>query len=226
MLSSMNILLVEDDRRIAAVVYQALTEEGHHVETLSNGREAESHIMTMPYNLAVLDLMLPVRSGFEILRSVIEARSTMPILVLSACDGMADVVRALDLGADDYVTKPFHLDMLLARVRSVSRRGPVERPADVTVAGLILNPSRRELSRDGTIVALTRREFTLLEVLMRRANTVVTRKQLIESGWGFSAEANENSLEFYIHSLRSKVDLPGEVSLIHTVRAVGYRFGA
>jgi DNA-binding response OmpR family regulator len=221
----MNILLVEDDRRIAAVIHQALTEEGHHVEALATGRDAEQHILTMPYNLAVLDLMLPERDGFTILRSVREARSAMPILVLSARDAMADVVRALDLGADDYVTKPFHLELLLARVRSVSRRGPVAEPAELTAGGLILNPSRRELARDGEIIALTRREFALLELLMRRANTVVTRKQLMEAGWGLTAEANENSLEFHIHSLRSKVDKPCQPSLIRTVRAVGYRFG-
>jgi len=155
----MNILLVEDDRRIAAVISQALIEEGHHVNTLATGRHAEEHILTMPYNVAVLDLMLPECDGFQVLRKVREARSTMPILVLSARDGMADVVRALDLGADDYVTKPFHLDLLLARVRSVSRRGPIAEPARLSVAGLVLDPGRRELTRAGEIIPLTRREF-------------------------------------------------------------------
>lgn len=221
----MNVLLVEDDQRIAAVVSQALFEEGHHVETLSTGHDAEEHILTMPYNVAVLDLMLPGCDGFEILKKVRKARSTMPILVLSARDGMGDVVRALDLGADDYVTKPFHLDLLLARVRSVSRRGPVAEPAMVSVAGLVLDPGRRELTRAGANLALTRREFALLQLLMRRANTVVTRRQLIEAGWGLMAETAQNSLEFHIHSLRAKIDVAGEPSLIQTVRAMGYRFG-
>jgi two-component system copper resistance phosphate regulon response regulator CusR len=222
----MNILLVEDDRRIAVVVKQALTEEGHHVDTLASGQEAEHHILTMPYNVAVLDLMLPERDGFEILRRVRGARSTVPILVLSARDAVSDVVRALDLGADDYVTKPFHLEMLLARVRSVSRRGPVSEPAQLAAAGLVLDPSRRELTRDGETISLTRREFALLEQMMRRANKVVTREQLIEAGWGLSADVLQNSLEFHIHSLRSKIDVNGQPSLIRTVRAMGYRFGA
>jgi DNA-binding response OmpR family regulator len=222
----MNILLVEDDRRIAKVVSQALTEEGHHVDTLVTGSHAEDHILALPYNIAVLDLMLPECDGFQVLRKVREARSTMPILVLSARDGMADVVRALDLGADDYVTKPFHLDLLLARVRSVSRRGPVAEPAKLSFAGLVLDPSRRELTRANEIISLTRREFALVELLMRRANTVVTRRQLIEAGWGLVAEIAQNNLEFHIHSLRSKIDIYGEPSLIRTVRAMGYRFGS
>lgn len=222
----MNILLVEDDRRIAAVVSQALAEEGHHVDTLGTGRYAQEHILTLPYNLVLLDLMLPECDGFEILHQVRKARSAMPILVLSARDGMADVVRALDLGADDYVTKPFHLDMLLARVRSVSRRGPVVEPAILSAAGLLLDLNCRELTRGGESIGLTRREFALLEVLMRRQNTVVPRRQLIEAGWGLIADTAQNSLEFYIHSLRSKINVAGEPSLIRTVRAVGYRFGS
>lgn len=222
----MNILVVEDDSRISAVICQALREEGHHVDVLADGVDAERHILTMAYGLTVLDLMLPVRSGFEILKSVREARCTMPILVLSARDAMSDVVHALDLGADDYVTKPFYLEMLLARVRSVSRRGPVLEPAELAVGGLVLSPSRRELVRDGESIPLTRREFVLLELLMRRANKVTTREQLIEMGWGLAAEVTQNTLEFHVHSLRSKIDVAGEQSLIRTVRAVGYRFGA
>ncbi len=180
----------------------------------------------MPYNLAVLDLMIPERDGFEILRTVREARSSVPILVLSARDSMTDVVRALDLGADDYVTKPFHLDLLLARVRSVGRRGPVAEHATITAAGLILDPAQRAVLRDSGEVKLTKREFALLALLMRRANTVVSHRQLIQAGWGLAAEPTQNSLEFHIHSLRSKIDRPGEASLIRTVRALGYRFGS
>lgn len=222
----MNILVVEDDCRISAVIRQALREEGHHVDVLADGLEAEHHIMTMAYGLTVLDLMLPVRSGFEILKAVRGARCTVPILVLSARDAMSDVVHALDLGADDYVTKPFYLEMLLARVRSVSRRGPVLQPADLGAGGLVLSPSRRELTRDGELIPLTRREFVLMELLLRRAGKVVQREQFIETGWGLAAEVSQNTLEFHIHSLRSKIDLPGQQSLIRTVRAVGYRFDA
>ncbi len=221
----MNILLVEDDPRISAVVSQALTEEGHHVDALSDGLLAQEQLLSMPYNLAVLDLMVPERDGFEILRYVRQARSSVPILVLSARDSMADVVRALDLGADDYVTKPFHLDMLLARVRSVGRRGPVTEQARIEAAGLTLDPSQRAVYRGAEEIKLTKREFALLELLMRRTNKVVSRRQLIEAGWGLSAEPTQNSLEFHIHSLRSKIDRAGDQGLILTVRALGYRFG-
>lgn len=222
----MNILLVEDDRRISAVICQALKEEGHIVDVLADGADAEHHILTMAYRLTVLDLMLPVRSGFEILKSVRDARCTMPILVLSARDAMADVVHALDLGADDYVTKPFYLEMLLARVRSVSRRGPVLEPAELVACGLVLSPGTRALTREnGEPISLTRREFVLLELLMRRAKKAVTREQLVETGWGLAAQVTQNTLEFHIHSLRTKIDIAGEQSLIRTVRAVGYRFG-
>jgi DNA-binding response OmpR family regulator len=138
---------------------------------------------------------------------------------------MADVVRALDLGADDYVTKPFHLDMFLARVRSVSRRGPVQDPNILSVLGLTLDPSRRTVERQGIEIALTRHEFALLELLMRRANKVVSRRQLVEAGWGLAAEPTQNTLEFHIHSIRAKIDVKGEASLIRTVRAVGYKLG-
>ena len=222
----MNILVVEDDRRISAVIGQALEEEGHYVDVLADGGDAEHRMLTMAYGLTVLDLMLPVRSGFEILKAVRDARCTMPILVVSARDAMQDVVRALDLGADDYVTKPFYLEMLLARVRSVSRRGPVLEPTELIAGRLLLSPSRRELMLDGQAIPLTRREFVLLELLMRRTNKVVTREQLISTGWGLAAEVTHNTLEFHIHSLRSKIDVPGEESLIRTVRAVGYRLGA
>jgi DNA-binding response OmpR family regulator len=224
--ADLNILLVEDDPRIASVVREALSEEGHHVDALSDGREVEEHLLALPYNLAVLDLMVPGKDGFDILRGVREARSSVPILVLSARDSMADVVRALDLGADDYVTKPFHLDMFLARVRSVSRRGPVSEPALLSASGLVLDPSCREVEKDGATISLTRHEFALLELLMRRANKVVSRRHLLEAGWGLAAEPTQNTLEFHIHSLRSKIDPAGGPSLIRTVRAVGYRFGA
>jgi two-component system copper resistance phosphate regulon response regulator CusR len=222
----MNILLVEDDPRIAAVVQQALMEEGHRVEALTSGRDAEAHILSMPYSMTVLDLMLPEKSGFDILHNVRKAKSSMPILVMSARDAMADVVRALDLGADDYVTKPFHLEMLLARVRSVSRRGSVVEPPQLEVEGMLLDRSRREVTRSGEIIPLTRREFALLELLMRRVSKVVTRDQLIEAGWGLAAEVTQNGLEFHIHSLRSKIDVAGQPSLIRTIRAMGYRFGS
>lgn len=208
------------------MVEQALNEEGHHVHALTDGLSAQEHLLSMSYSLAVLDLMLPGCSGFDVIESMREARSATPILVLSACDAMPDIVRALDLGADDYLTKPFHLDMLLARVRSVSRRGPIREQPKLTAGGLVLNPGRHEVTRDHVTIALTRREFALLEVLMRRVHTVTTHQQLLDAGWGLLTDTSRNTLEFHIHGLRSKIDLPGDASLIRSVRGMGYRFGS
>ena len=221
----MNVLLVEDDPRIAAVVQQALVEAGHHVEAPSHGGDAVEHMTSIPYDIAVLDLMLPQSGGFHILERVRRTGGSVPILVLSARDGAGDIVRALDLGADDYVTKPFSLDMLLARMRAVSRRGPVPSLPRLSIAGVTLDPAKRMVCSGERAVSLTRREFALLELLMRRAGSVVSRTQLTQAGWGLGAEPSKNSLEFYIHSLRSKLCAPGERSLIQTVRAMGYRFG-
>lgn len=221
----MNILLVENDPRIAAVVRQALSEAGHHVEVLCDGEDAVAHMLTLPYDAAVLDLMLPKVDGFQILERVRKAGGSIPILVLSARDGSDDIVRALDLGADDYVTKPFRLDMLLARMRAVSRRGPVPTPPQLQAAGVTLDLGKRLAARGQRLINLTRREYALLEVLMRCNNTVVSRDRLAQAGWGLASEPSQNSLEFFIHALRGKLEGADEPRLIHTVRAIGYRFG-
>ncbi len=222
----MNVLSIEDDRRIAKVLAQALEEEGHHVTHVDNGFEGEEHILSGRYEVVVLDLMIPGVDGLEVLRRVRKARSRTPILVLSARDSMADIVRALDLGADDYLTKPFHLEMLLARVRSVSRRGTIVEAPSLEAGDLNLDRARREVRKAGCVVDLTKLEFALLEALLRRSGRPVTREQLIEAGWGMDAEVSQNSLEFQIHSLRGKLDGPTRIAgrhQIRTVRGIGYQ---
>lgn len=223
---SVNVLSIEDDRRIAKVLAQALEEEGHHVTHVDNGLLGEEHILSGRYDVVVLDLMIPGIDGVEVLRRVRKARSRIPILVLSARDAMSDVVRALDLGADDYLTKPFHLEILLARVRSVGRRGAIAETPLLEAGDLALDRGRREVSMSGSIVELTKLEFALLEALMRRAGRPVTREQLIEAGWGLGSDVSQNSLEFQIHSLRTKLDgpaHPGGRHQIRTIRGVGYQ---
>lgn len=218
----MNVLVVEDDKRIAQVLEQGLEEDGHQVYLSHRGKEGCELIQSRHFDVAVLDIMLPEMDGFSILRQVRGAKCNVPILVLTAKDTMPDVVRGLDLGADDYLTKPFQLEVFLARVRAISRRGQVVQDTDLSVGDIRLQRSNRTVDCNGRQLSLTKKEYILLELLMKRANHVVTRDQLIEAGWGYDADVRDNSLEFYIHSLRTKIDQPDAPSRIRTVRALGY----
>ena len=221
-----NILCIEDDPRISAVLEQALTEEGHHVTRAANGRDGEAFLRDGRYDIAVLDLMLPELDGFEVLRHVRATRLQTPVLVLSARDSMPDVIRALDLGADDYLTKPFHLDMFLARVRSVGRRGAVAESPVLKSGKLRLDRARHQAWCGDEPLPLTRREFAILEVLLRRASRVVPREALLEAAWGLHTSVSPNSLEFHIHGLRSKLGAAGNDCPIRTVRGLGYQIEA
>jgi two-component system copper resistance phosphate regulon response regulator CusR len=218
----MNVLIIEDDKRIGAVIQQGLNEDGHQVHQAHDGAEGLSLIQSNHFDVAVLDIMLPRMDGFSVLKHARSGGSTTPILLLTARDGKTDIVHGLDLGADDYLTKPFQLEVLLARVRAVGRRGPVSQPSTLRVGQCVLERSRRLLVRDGQEISLTKKEFMLLELLMRRVNTVVTRDQLLEAGWGFDADVREGSLEFYIHSLRIKLSPGDPTAMIRTVRGIGY----
>lgn len=222
----MNVLMIEDDRLLADVVHQGLAEDGHQVHISRRGDEGLSMIECNHFDAVILDLMLPVMDGFTILRRVRSSEHRVPILILSARDSMADVVRGLDLGADDYLTKPFQIEVLLARVRAVGRRGPIAQPSVLRVGDCLLDRSKRIVVQRGKETPLTRKEFLLLELLMRRANLVVTRDQLIEVGWGYDKDVSENSVEFYIYSLRSKLRTQSGDSMIRTVRGVGYCLSA
>jgi len=218
----MQVLVVEDERRMAELLRQGLEEEGHSVILAANGREGVAMAESHPFDAIVLDVMLPGLDGFSVARRLRSARNQTPILMLTARDAAEDVIEGLNLGADDYLVKPFSFDVLLARLRAVSRRGPIPQPVILHVADLALNAASREVTRNGRRIALTRTEYSLLEMLMKRAGRVVTRENLIEAVWGFDSDVRGNTLDAFIRLLREKVDTSGDVKLIHTVRGVGY----
>ncbi len=218
----MQVLVVEDERRMAELLRQGLEEEGHSVVLAGDGREGLAMAEAHPFDAIVLDVMLPGLDGFSVARKLRAARNQTPILMLTARDATHDIVQGLNLGADDYLVKPFSFEVLLARLRAVSRRGAIAEPPVLQVADLSLNPSARDVTRAGRRVPLTRTEYGLLELLMKRAGRVVTRENLIESVWGFDSEVRSNTLDAFIRLLRDKVDTEGETKLIQTVRGVGY----
>lgn len=218
----MRILVVEDERRMAELLRQGLSEEGHSVTTASEGREALRLAQGCTFDLIVLDVMLPGMDGCAVARNLRAARNRTPILMLTARDAAGDIVRGLDAGADDYLTKPFSFEVLFARVRAVARRGPIPRSVCLQAGDLTLNPATREVKRGPRAVNLTRTEFAILELLMRDAGRVVSRDRLIEGVWGVGADIESNTLDAFMRLLRAKVEPPGERAFIETVRGIGY----
>lgn len=187
-----------------------------------DGERALALARTSELDVILLDVMLPGMDGLTVLRKLRDGRLTTPVIIVSARDAGPDIVQGLDCGADDYLTKPFELDILLARVRAVSRRAAGSQPADLVFQDLRLKPTSYQLQRGGRTVALTRTEYVLLETLIRRAGMVVPREVLIEEGWGLGADVSDANLYFFVRALRSKITAPGEQELLHTVRGVGY----
>jgi two-component system copper resistance phosphate regulon response regulator CusR len=221
------ILVVEDERKVASFIRQGLAEEGHTVEVAADGSVALDLVQAgPPYDLIVLDLMLPKVDGFAILKAVRSQRVTAPVLVLTARDSIADKVRGLDLGADDYLTKPFSFDEFLARVRALLRRASTPAAPVLRVADLELDPATREVRRGGRRITLTTREHALLEYFMRNAGRVLTRPMLAEHVWGLDFDPESNIVDVYVGYLRRKIDGPGETRLLHTVRGAGYALRA
>ncbi len=218
----MQVLIVEDERRMAKLLQQCLQEEGYRALAVHTGEEGLSFARATDFDLIILDIMLPGIDGFEVARRLRREGKQTPILILTARDADVDQIQGLDLGADDYLTKPFSLDVLLARVRAVSRRGPIPKPVIVQVADLEIDTATREVQRGGRKLNLTPKEYSLLEMMARSAPRVLSRDHLIEAVWGFDAETSANNLEAFIHHLRAKVELPGEPRLIRTARGVGY----
>jgi DNA-binding response OmpR family regulator len=218
----MRILVVEDEVRMGELLRQGLSEEGHSVVVATNGREGLSMASAGSFDLILLDVMLPGMSGFELAKCLRAQRDQTPILMLTARDSTEDIVEGLNLGADDYLTKPFSFDVLLARVRAVARRGPIPRPVVCQIEDLILNQASREVRRGDRTINLTRTEYTILDLLMRNAGRVVSRDALIETVWGGASDIQSNTLDAFVRLLRSKVERPGEPRLIQTVRGIGY----
>jgi DNA-binding response OmpR family regulator len=217
----MQILVIEDEQRMASLLKRGLTEEGHHVVVASDGAAGFEIAGSNQFDVIVLDMMLPQMDGLTVAGRLRAARNQTPILALTARDTAADIIRGLDAGADDYLTKPFAFDILLARLRAVSRRGAIAQPVRLEVADVTLDPATRRVTRGDEELNLTPREFSLLELLLRNAGRVVRRESILESVWGFDCDVNENTLEAFVRLLRLKVDTR-EPKLIHTVRGVGY----
>ena len=218
----MYLLVAEDERRMVELLRKGLEEEGHAVVCATDGMEALELTHTHSFDIIILDVMMPRMDGYEVARRLRADRIPAPIIMLTAKDSVQDIVRGLDLGADDYLTKPFSFNELLARLRAVRRRALVPQPTCLQVDDLILDPATRDVNRSGVRLPLTRTEYGLLERLMDRAGKVVPRRQLIESVWGFNREIEDNTLDVFIRLLRTKIDPPGRKKLIHTVRGVGY----
>jgi two-component system OmpR family response regulator len=219
----MRVLVVEDETPLAAALRDGLNGEGHSVDVASDGVDGLWYAEENDYDVIVLGLMLPVINGYEVCRRLREQENWTPVLMLTARDADHDMVVGLDAGADDYVTKPFSFDVLLARLRSLARRKVTERPTVVTVGNLVLDPATRRVSRGGSQVALTPREFAVLELLMRNRGTVLTKTRVIDAVWGFDFDGDPNIVEVYVGRLRRKVDQPFGVETIETVRGSGYR---
>jgi DNA-binding response OmpR family regulator len=227
MVPRMNVLVIEDDNRIASLVERALAEEGHRVTLAGNGRQGVQTLLSNRFDAALLDILLPEMDGFEVLRQIRAKHCKTPILVLTAVDTVPKILHAFDLGADDYLVKPFILEILLARVSAIARRlQPIEPPPEA--GGVTLDRSRRLAIRNGKEIALTRKQFELLQTLILHKGLITTREQLIEAGWGLAAHVKENTLDVYIHGLRSKLEDQSDKGqpLIRTVHGSGYMFVA
>ena len=218
---TMRLLLVEDDEMIAVAMQDGLRQAGYTVDWARDGREAELAVADASYDLLLLDLGLPRRSGLEVLRAVRARGDPVPVLIVTARDAVSDRVEGLDAGADDYLVKPFDLEELCARVRALLRRRVGRGEPLLRHAGLTLNPATHEVALDGNRVALSGREFALLAALLQRPGALLSRSQLEEKLYGWGEEIESNTIEVYIHSLRRKLG-PG---LIRTVRGVGYGLG-
>jgi DNA-binding response OmpR family regulator len=218
----MRILIVEDDRKLARQLKKGLDEQSYSTTIVFDGNEGLEAGRQGEFDVLVLDVMLPGIDGFSIVRKLRAHKVSTPILLLTAKDTAEDIVQGLDLGADDYLTKPFSFKVLVARLRALARRKSVEPLQQLRVADLLLDPATRQVKRAGSNISLTRTEFLLLDALMRNAGRVVTRSRLIESVWGYERDVEDNTLDVYIRLLRTKIDSPGSRSLIHTVRGVGY----
>jgi DNA-binding response OmpR family regulator len=216
------LLVVEDEPRMLELLRRGLTEEGHNVVCAADGSEGWELARAYEFDAVVLDIMLPKMNGFELAKKLRQRQIATPVLMLTAKDSVPDIVRGLDAGADDYLTKPFSFSELLARLRAVRRRATSRSHNRVQVGDLILDPESRDVSRAGASISLTRTENSLLERLMYRAGKVVPRRTLIESVWGFDREIEENTLDAFVRLLRQKVDREGMPRLILTVRGVGY----
>ena len=218
----MRILVVEDEKKVASFIKKGLEEEYYAVDCAYDGEEALFMVEANDYDLVILDIMLPKIDGLEVLEGVRGKGLTLPVLLLTAKDSVEDVVRGLDAGGDDYLTKPFAFAELLARARALLRRKEREPAGEFRVADLALDPVTHKVSRGGKEIDLTAKEYALLEYLMRNVNQVVTRTMISEHVWDYHFDPMTNVIDVYVNHLRKKIDLNSSHRLIHTIRGVGY----
>jgi two-component system, OmpR family, response regulator len=218
----MRLLVVEDAPKMASLLRRAFTEDGYAVDVEARGHEAVWMASEVDFDAVILDVGLPDINGFEVCRRLRDRGRWMPILMLTARDAVYDLVQGLDCGADDYVTKPFELEEIRARLRALIRRTPVARPAAITVGDLVLDPAARTVHRGTAPVNLSAKEFAVLECFMRHAGQVLSRMQILEHVWDSSRESDSNIVDVYVRMLRDKVDRPFGVRTIQTSRGVGY----
>ncbi|WP_323098256.1 response regulator transcription factor [Intrasporangium sp. YIM S08009] len=222
----MRVLVVEDEVNIAVTLKRALGGEGFVVDVAHDGVTGQWLATENPYDVVVLDIMLPGRNGYDVLRNLRAQKVWTPVLMLTAKDGEYDQTDAFDLGADDYLSKPFSFPVLVARLRALVRRGAPERPVTLTAGDLQLDPARHVVTRAGTQLRLTAREFAVLHFLMRRVGDVVSKAEILDNVWDAAYEGGENIVEVYIGHLRKRIDAPFGVDSLETVRGRGYRLHA
>jgi two-component system OmpR family response regulator len=222
----MRVLVVEDEKKLAGLLARGLREEGYAADIAERGEEALWMANAVAYDAILLDVMLPGLDGFAICKRLREGGVWSPVLMLTARDAVDDRVTGLDAGADDYLSKPFSFEELLARIRSLTRRAPVERPAVIAVGDLRLDPGAHRAWRGDAELGLSAKEFALLELFMRRPGVVLTRGQLLDGAWDIAFESRSNVVDVYVRYLREKVDRPFGCDSIETVRGVGYRLRA
>lgn len=218
----MKLLIIEDETKTAAYLKRGLTEQGFVVDTGTNGEIALELAQQIGYDLVILDVMLPGLDGWGVLARLRSLGNAVPVLMLTARDAVEDRVKGLNLGADDYLVKPFAFSELLARVRTLLRRGPVRQPEVLRIADLEIEAAKQRATRAGKRLDLTPKEFALLSFLARRAGEVVSRSMIMEQVWDINFDAETNVVEVHVRRLRAKVDDPFPIKLIHTVRGVGY----
>ena len=219
----MRVLVVEDERKLGELLRRGLGEEGYAADLADRGEEALWMVRAVDYDVVVLDVMLPGADGFEICRRMRDSGVWAPVLMLTARDAVEDRVSGLDVGADDYLTKPFAFEELLARLRALTRRAPPERPTVLEVGDLRLDPAAHRAWRGDQELDLSAKEFALLELFMRRPGMTLSRTQLLDGAWDIAFESRSNVVDVYVRYLREKIDRPFGRSSIETVRGVGYR---
>lgn len=218
----MRVLIVEDDRKTAGYLVKGLQENGFVADSADNGVDGLHLAIEIDYDFIILDVMLPGRDGWDIITELRQLGKEMPIIFLTALDAVENRIKGLELGADDYLVKPFSFSELLSRIRTIMRRGPIRHPDVLCVADLEVDVHRRKVVRGGEEIDLTSREFLLLSLLARRRGEVLSKNLIAEQVWDINFESDSNPIEVAIRRLRKKIDDPFETKLIHTVRGVGY----